>query len=126
MPRVLLIEDNEVNQELIARYLQLFGHEVTIVGDGLTGLGRAQKCPAGFDVVLLDMNLPDLDGWEVARRMKADARSSRLPIIAVTAHAMVGDREKVLAAGCDDYTTKPIDFAVLMSKIDQILQVELV
>lgn len=126
MSRVLLIEDNQVNQELIARYLQLFGHEVTTAGDGATALRHAQETADRFDVVLLDMNLPDVDGWEVAQRLKADARSARLPIIAVTAHAMVGDREKVLAAGCDDYTTKPIDFAVLMSKIDQITQAELV
>jgi CheY-like chemotaxis protein len=126
MSRVLLIEDNKVNQELIARYLQLFGHQVTIAGTGLAALQHAQESPAEFDVILLDMNLPDLDGWEVARRLKADLRSARLPIIAVTAHAMVGDREKVLAAGCDDYTTKPIDFAVLISKIEQITQAEFV
>ena len=126
MSRVLLIEDNQVNQELIARYLELFGHAVTIAGKGLAALRHAQESPAEFDVILLDMNLPDLDGWEVARRLKADVRSCSLPIIAVTAHAMVGDREKVLAAGCDDYTTKPIDFAVLMSKIEQITQVEFV
>ncbi|WP_254511589.1 response regulator [Anatilimnocola floriformis] len=122
MSRVLLIEDNEVNQELIARFLQLYGHQVTVAGDGMTGLRHAQETVSQFDVILLDMNLPDLDGWEVAQRMKADARSAPLPIIAVTAHAMVGDREKVLAAGCDDYTTKPIDFNVLLSKIDQITQ----
>lgn len=126
MSRVLLVEDNEVNQELIARYLQLFGHEVTTVGNGQAALLLAQETPERFDVVLLDMNLPDLDGWEVAQHMKADARSAPLPIIAVTAHAMVGDREKVLAAGCDDYTTKPIDFAVLMKKIDHLTQAELV
>jgi CheY-like chemotaxis protein len=110
----------------MARYLTLFGHQVTTARNGLTGLRLAQTAPGAFDVVLLDMNLPDLDGWEVARRLKNDARSSALPIIAVTAHAMVGDREKVLAAGCDDYATKPIDFAVLLNKIEHLTQAELV
>jgi CheY-like chemotaxis protein len=118
MPRILVIEDNEVNQELVARYLELFGYEVELAADGGSGLRLAGEPGRDFVAVLLDMNLPDIDGWEVAGRLKESPATCHLPIIAVTAHAMVGDREKVIAAGCDDYVTKPIDFKILLQKIE--------
>ncbi len=117
MPRVLVIEDNELNQELVARYLELFGYEVDLAADGCTGIQLASDRDRNYVAALLDMNLPDIDGWEVARRLKASSLTADLFIIAVTAHAMIGDREKVLAAGCDEYVTKPIDFATLLQKL---------
>lgn len=120
MPRILLIEDNDSNQNLISRYLELFDCTVIVAGDGPTGLQAAQTGRDQIDVILMDMNLPLMDGWEVARQLKADATTRSLPVIAVTAHAMVGDREKALAAGCDDYVTKPIDFQTLIQKIDSL------
>jgi len=117
MPRILVIEDNEVNRELIARYLALFGYEVELAANGCTGIQLASDRGQDLVAVLLDMNLPDIDGWEVARRLKASLQTAHLPVIGVTAHAMVGDREKVLAAGCDDYVSKPIDFNALLQKL---------
>ena len=117
MPRILLIEDNDSNRDLISRYLVLFENQVEIAVNGLEGLGMAQAKPDEFDLVLMDMSLPEIDGWEVTRRLKANAATRSLPVVAITAHAMVGDRERALAAGCDDYVTKPIDFEILLSKI---------
>jgi CheY-like chemotaxis protein len=121
MPRILLIEDLDANQDLIARYLRLFDHEVVIASDGPAGLTKARQERPDIDLVLLDMNLPQMDGWEVARQLKADEATRTLPVIAVTAHAMVGDREKGLLAGCDEYVTKPLDFTVLLEKIESLL-----
>lgn len=118
MPRILLIEDNDLNQDLITRYLTLHDCEVTVAGDGLSGLELAQRESINLDIILMDMSLPEMDGWEVARRLKADKTTQSLPVIALTAHAMIGDREKALAAGCDDYATKPIDFQNLFGLID--------
>jgi two-component system, cell cycle response regulator DivK len=120
MPRILVIEDNDVNQDLVTRYLELFGYEVELAADGCTGIQLAGERDRNIVAVLLDMDLPDIDGWEVARRLKGDSRTADLFVIAVTAHAMVGDREKVLAAGCDDYVTKPIDFAILLQKLQTV------
>ena len=120
MLRILLIEDNDVNQDLIARYLELFECQVTTAFDGPKGLATALAKHTEIDLILLDMNLPKMDGWEVAGRLKAYDRTKHLPLIAVTAHAMVGDREKALAAGCDDYVTKPIDFKILLDKIQSL------
>jgi two-component system cell cycle response regulator DivK len=120
MPRVLVIEDSPLNQDLVARYLELFGYEVELTTHGFTGIQLAGERERNFVAVLLDMNLPDIDGWEVARRLKGNSRTADLPVIAVTAHAMVGDREKVLAAGCDDYLTKPIDFSLLLQKLQAV------
>ncbi|QDU98634.1 Polar-differentiation response regulator DivK [Lignipirellula cremea] len=120
MPKILLIEDNESNRDLITRYLELFEYEVATATNGWEGLKRIQEEHAGIDLVLMDMNLPELDGWEVARRVKAEEATRGLPIIALTAHAMVGDRERALAAGCDDYATKPIDFPILFSKMESL------
>jgi CheY-like chemotaxis protein len=120
MPRVLLIEDNDANQDLVSRYLALFGCTVTVRRDGLSGLETARRDCSHFDVILMDVNLPEIDGWEVTRRLKADPATRSLPVIALTAHAMKGDREKALAAGCDEYATKPIDFIDLLGKIQSL------
>src|SRR3954470_15391861 len=125
MPRILLIEDLDANQDLIARYLRLFDYEVVAASDGQAGLTKARLERSDIDLVLLDMNLPQMDGWEVARRLKADESTRSLPVIAVTAHAMVGDREKGLLAGCDEYVTKPLDFTDLLEKIESLLRKEL-
>ena len=125
MPRILLIEDFDANQDLISRYLRLFGYDVVAALDGEAGLTKARLERSEIDLVLLDMNLPQLDGWEVARQLKADESTRSLPVIAVTAHAMVGDREKGLSAGCDEYVTKPLDFTVLLEKIELLLCKEL-
>ncbi len=122
MPKILLIEDNEANQDLISRYLLLFEYDVVVMADGLQGLSRARSAEEKFDLVLMDMNLPEMDGWEVTRQLKADPATKSLPVIALTAHAMVGDREKALQAGCDEYATKPIDFTSLIDKIEFQLQ----
>jgi CheY-like chemotaxis protein len=125
MTRILLIEDLDANQDLISRYLSLFDYEVVAAADGQAGLTKARMERAEIDLVLLDMNLPEMDGWEVARQLKADESTRSLPVIAVTAHAMVGDREKGLLAGCDEYVTKPLDFTVLLKKIESLLWKEL-
>ena len=120
MPRLLLVEDNEMNRDMLSRRLQRRGFEVVIAVDGQEGLDRAFE--SSPEVILLDMDLPVVDGWEVARRLEADAATRDIPVIALTAHAMVGDREKALAAGCDDYDTKPIDFKRLRGKITALLE----
>jgi two-component system, cell cycle response regulator DivK len=125
MPLILLIEDFDANQDLIARYLNLFDYEVVAASDGQSGLTKARLQRSDIDLVLLDMNLPEMDGWEVARQLKADDLTRSLPVIAVTAHAMIGDREKGLLAGCDEYITKPLDFTVLLEKIESLLCKEL-
>lgn len=119
MTKVVLVEDQEMNRDMLSRRLRKRGFEVTIAVDGQEGLDRVGEVHP--DVVLLDMDLPVLDGWEVASRLKADEKTRQIPIIALTAHAMVGDRETALEAGCDDYDTKPIDFARLLSKIDNLV-----
>src|ERR1700694_1945083 len=107
MPRILLIEDNDEIRDSLSRRLKRRGYDVVTAGDGEQGLAMAKsETPS---LVLMDMNMPVMDGWEAARSIKADAAMHRLPIIGITAHAMTGDREKALAAGCVDYHTKPID-----------------
>ena len=119
MARILLVEDNEMNRDMLSRRLIKKGYEVEIAVDGQAGHDMAlQNIP---DLILLDMSLPIMDGWEVARRLKANEDTKGIPIIALTAHAMAGDREKSLEAGCDDYDTKPVDFKRLRGKIDAIL-----
>lgn len=114
--RILLVEDNELNRDMLSRRLRRRGHEVLEAVDGEEGIAIAKKeMPA---IILMDMSLPKIDGWEATRRLKGDPAMSHIPIIALTAHAMSGDREKALAAGCDEYGTKPIDLKSLLSKIE--------
>jgi CheY-like chemotaxis protein len=119
MAKILLVEDNEMNRDMLSRRLQRKGHEVLMAADGMQGILMAES--HGPDLILLDMSLPVIDGWEAARRLKASETTKDVPVIALTAHAMSGDREKALAAGCDDYDTKPVDFAQLLVKIQAML-----
>ena len=116
MTKVLIVEDNEMNRDMLSRRLQRKGFDVEIAVDGQEGIDMAAS--GSPDVVLMDMSLPVIDGWEATRRLKADAATKSIPVIALTAHAMEGDREKALEAGCDDYDTKPINFKRLLEKID--------
>lgn len=120
MPRVLLVEDNELNRDMLSRRLTRRDFEIVVAEDGIEGVRQATD--AQPDLILLDMSLPGLDGWEVARRLKADPGTSAIPIIALTAHAMAGDRERALQAGCDDYDTKPIELPRLLDKIASLLE----
>jgi two-component system cell cycle response regulator DivK len=119
MAKILVVEDNETNQKIIVRRLEKRGYDVVIASDGQEGVdqGRSQAP----DLILMDMSLPIIDGWEATRQLKAAAETQRIPIIALTAHAMVGDREKALAAGCDDYDVKPIELERLLGKIEALL-----
>ncbi len=119
MPKILLVEDNEMNRDMLSRRLAKKGFEVVIAVDGRSGLDMAAS--ESPELILLDMSLPVMDGWEVARNLKADDSLKGIPVIALTAHAMAGDREKALEAGCDDYDTKPVDFKRLLGKISQML-----
>ncbi|GAB4400612.1 MAG: response regulator [Anaerolineales bacterium] len=117
MPTLLLVEDNEMNRDMLSRRLQRKGYEVLIAVDGAQGVTLAQdKLP---DLILMDMSLPILDGWEATRQIKANPKTHHIPIIALTAHAMAGDRDKSLEAGCNEYETKPIDFPRLLAKIER-------
>jgi two-component system, cell cycle response regulator DivK len=116
MPRILLVEDHEEIWDFLSRRLKRRGYDVLLAHDGQSAVDRTRSDRP--DVVLLDMNLPVLDGWSAARQLKDDAATARIPIIALTAHAMSGDREKALEAGCDDYHPKPVDFSKLLQQID--------
>jgi len=119
MAKILLVEDNEMNRDMLSRRLKKKGHDVVIAVDGQQGVDMAtSETP---EIILLDMSLPVMDGWEAAKHLKANAATSGIPIIALTAHAMAGDREKCLAVGADDYDTKPVDFKRLMGKINTLL-----
>jgi CheY-like chemotaxis protein len=116
MPKILLVEDNEMNRDMLSRRLQRRGFEVVIAVDGAEGVALAtSEIP---DLILMDMSLPVMDGWEATRTIKGNSTTKSIPVIALTAHAMSGDREKALEAGCDDYDTKPIDLPRLLTKID--------
>src|SRR5580704_14766728 len=119
MAKILLVEDNEVNRDMLSRRLLRKGYEVVMAVDGEQAVAMAQSEKP--DLILMDMSLPVIDGWEATRRVKAAEPSSRIPIIALTAHAMSGDRERALGAGCDDYDTKPIEMPRLLEKIDALL-----
>jgi two-component system, cell cycle response regulator DivK len=120
MARILLVEDNEMNRDMLSRRLQRKGYEVLIAVDGGQGVEMAHaQVP---DIVLMDMSLPVLDGWEATRKLKADAVTRAIPVIALTAHAMAGDRDKAIEAGCDDYDTKPIELPRLLGKIEELLK----
>ena len=118
--KILLIEDNELNRDMLRRRLERRGFTVTEAEDGLAGLAAAKASPP--DLVLMDLRLPDIDGREVTRRLRSDAATATVPVIALTAHAMEGDREAALEAGCDDYDTKPVDLARLVGKIEKLLR----
>ena len=119
MTRILLVEDNEMNRDMLGRRLQRRGYEVIIATDGAEGVAKAQADAP--DLILMDMSLPVLDGWEATRHLKAAPETRVIPVLALTAHAMSGDRDKAIEAGCDDFETKPIEFERLLTKIEALL-----
>ena len=120
MPRILLVEDNELNRDMLSRRLQRKGFEVVVALDGQQGVDMTRSEQP--DLVLMDLSLPILDGWDATRSIKSDAETKHVPVIAITAHAMAGDKERAFEAGCDDYDTKPVDLTRLLVKIDALLQ----
>ena len=119
MPRILLVEDNEMNRDMLSRRLQRKGFEVAMAVDGKQGVEMARA--GGYDLILMDMSLPEIDGWEATRQLRAAPETKIVPIIGLTAHAMAGDREKALEAGCNDYDTKPVELPRLLDKIAALL-----
>jgi CheY-like chemotaxis protein len=119
MAKILLVEDNEMNRDMLSRRLQRKGYEVTMAVDGRQGVAMARS--GGYDLVLMDMSLPEIDGWEATRQLRAVPETREVPIIGLTAHAMAGDREKALEAGCNDYDTKPVELPRLLAKIEALL-----
>ncbi len=119
MHRILLVEDNELNRDMLSRRLQRKGFEVTMALDGRQGVEMARA--GGYDLILMDMSLPEIDGWEATRQLRAAPETAAVPIIALTAHAMAGDRDKALEAGCNDYDTKPIELDRLLGKMTVLL-----
>ncbi len=120
MPRILLVEDNEMNRDMLSRRLVRNGYQVFLAMDGQQGADMAlSERP---DLILMDMSLPVIDGWEATRRIKANDATRRIPVIALTAHAMAGDREKAMEAGCEDYDTKPVEMSRLLGKIAALLK----
>lgn len=120
MPRILLVEDNEMNRDMLSRRLRKKCYDVLIAVDGEAGVSMAASEQP--DLILMDMSLPGVDGWEATRRIKGQAETAAIPIIALTAHVMAGDRDKALAAGCDDYDAKPIEFERLIGKMQRLLE----
>ena len=119
MAKILLVEDNEMNRDMLSRRLIRRGYEVVVAVDGREGVAKARaEAPA---LILMDMSLPVLDGWEATQELRADPATRAIPVIALTAHAMAGDREKALAVGCDDFDTKPIELERLLGKIEALL-----
>lgn len=119
MVRILMVEDNEMNRDALSRRLQRKGYEVIVAVDGKQGLALAQSVTP--DLILMDLSLPEMDGWEATRRLKATVATASIPLIVLSSHAMTGDREKALAAGGDDFDTKPVDSQRLLAKIDALL-----
>ncbi len=119
MAKILLVEDNEMNRDMLSRRLQRKGYEVAMAVDGRQGVEMARQ--GGYDLILMDMSLPEIDGWEATRQLRAAPETVAVPIIGLTAHAMAGDREKALEAGCNDYDTKPVELPRLLSKIEALL-----
>jgi CheY-like chemotaxis protein len=120
MPKILLVEDNEMNRDMLSRRLVRKGYDIVVAVDGKQGVDMAVE--GGYDLILMDMSLPEIDGWEATRQVRAHPKGQSVPIIALTAHAMAGDREKALAAGCNDYDTKPIELPRLLEKIESLLK----
>ena len=119
MSKILLVEDNEMNRDMLSRRLERRGYEVILAVDGSAGIQLAAS--ALPDLVLMDMSLPVLDGWEATKQLKASQATSHIPVIALTAHAMAGDKDRAIEAGCDDYDTKPVDLTRLLGKIETLL-----
>jgi two-component system, cell cycle response regulator DivK len=119
MKRILIVEDNELNRDVLSRRLTRRGFDVLMAFDGPQGIEMAQQHAP--DLILMDLGLPQIDGWECARRLKADETTGAIPIIALSAHAMLGDRQRAIDAGCEEYGTKPIDFPGLLKKMDRLL-----
>ncbi len=119
MSKILLVEDNEMNRDMLSRRLERKGFEVVMAVDGLAGVEMASS--SNPDIILMDLSLPEIDGWEATRRIKADPATQNIPVIALTAHAMAGDEQKALDAGCDDYDTKPVNLNRLLEKIGNFL-----
>jgi two-component system cell cycle response regulator DivK len=120
MAKILIVEDNEMNRDMLSRRLERRGFTIAIAVDGAAGVEMART--GAPDLILMDMSLPIIDGWEASRRVKADPATARIPIIALTAHAMLSDRDKALQAGCNDYDTKPVDLPRLLGKIEALLK----
>jgi len=122
MTKILLVEDNEMNRDMLSRRLERKGYSVTLALDGAEGMHKARtEAP---DIILMDMSLPVVDGWDATRQLKADEATRRIPIIALTAHAMASDEQKAREAGCDDFDTKPIELPRLLGKIEALLKGE--
>ena len=119
MTTILLIEDNEMNRDMLTRRLQRRGHRVLLAETGEQGITIARS--QSPDLIIMDISLPGMDGWQATRTLKADAKTAAIPIIALTAHAMITDRQKSLEAGCDEFETKPVEFGNLVGKIDSLL-----
>jgi CheY-like chemotaxis protein len=122
MAKILIVEDNEMNRDMLSRRLIRRGYEIVMAVDGEEGITAAKA--ENPDLILMDMSLPVIDGWEATRRLKAEPNTRRIPVIGLTAHAMAGDKEKVIDAGCDDYDTKPVELARLLPKIEALLHAD--
>lgn len=119
MPTILIVEDNELNRDMLSRRLERRGYDTLVAVDGEQGLEVARRIQP--HLILMDMSLPVLDGWEATKRLKSAPETAAIPIVALTAHAMSGDRERALQAGCDEYDTKPVEFPRLVMKIEALL-----
>jgi two-component system cell cycle response regulator DivK len=120
MPKILIVEDNEENRDSLARRLERRGYSVILAVDGGAGVTKAQD--EHPDVILMDLNLPDVDGWEATRLIKANSQTASIPVIALTAHAVAGDEQRALQAGCNDYHSKPVEFTRLLGQIEALLK----
>jgi len=120
MPKILIVEDNEENRDVLTKWLERRGYSVLVAVDGQAGITITQD--EHPDVILMDLNLPDVDGWEATKRIKANPHTASIPIIALTAHAVVGDEQRALQAGCNDYHSKPVEFTRLLGQIEALLK----
>jgi CheY-like chemotaxis protein len=120
MPKILLVEDNDLNCDMLSRRLERRGYDVVLAGDGVQAIHQGRSVRP--DLILMDMSLPQMDGWEATRLLKEDESTRTIPVLALTAHALAGDRDKAIRAGCDDYDTKPVEFQRLLGKIEALLR----